>query len=104
MKFRSTRPTLFFCPYNRNSGDYPVSPLLDTILDHAPDSEYAVSEAITLIVGGFHTTGNFLSWALYYLALNPDVQEKVFAEIEAVLNRNGKEEVDENAVKNLKYV
>ena len=32
------------------------------------------------MVGGFHTTGNFLTWVLYYLAIYPDMQEKVYVE------------------------
>ena len=29
------------------------------------------------MVGGFHTTGNFLTWVMYYLAIYPHMQEKV---------------------------
>ena len=33
------------------------------------------------MVGGFHTSGYFLAWMLWYLALNPDVQECLVEEL-----------------------
>lgn len=39
-------------------------------------------ETITFLVGGFHTTGNLLAWALYFLAKNPQVLKKVHEEID----------------------
>ena len=37
------------------------------------------------MVGGFHTTGNFLTWVLYYMAIYPHMQEKVY-DVEHVLS------------------
>eukprot|EP01065_Artemidia_motanka_P049492 TRINITY_DN8221_c0_g1_i1.p1 TRINITY_DN8221_c0_g1~~TRINITY_DN8221_c0_g1_i1.p1 ORF type:complete len:464 (+),score=114.61 TRINITY_DN8221_c0_g1_i1:96-1487(+) len=36
-----------------------------------------LDEAITVMVGGFHTTGTLLAWLFYYLARYPDVQEEL---------------------------
>jgi cytochrome P450 family 20 subfamily A len=51
------------------------------------DEEYVVSEehicdeTITMFVGGFHTTGNLLTWLLYYLAKDQNVQQRLFDEL-----------------------
>lgn len=37
-------------------------------------------EAITNFVGGFHTTGNLLTWLIYYIASNKPVQERLRSE------------------------
>jgi cytochrome P450 family 20 subfamily A len=63
---------------------------MDALLDHfGHDEEYVVSNAITMMVGGFHTTGNFLTWTLYYLAIYPHLQEKVFEEVKKVIGQKG---------------
>ncbi len=46
----------------RESGDYSKAPFLDLLLDNASDEEEIVADAVTFVVGGFHTTGNFLTW------------------------------------------
>ena len=54
---------LFF----RESGDYEEAPLLSTIMDETNDDEELVADVVAFVVGGFHTTGNFLAWIIYYL-------------------------------------
>lgn len=57
---------------------------IDYLLD---DSENVVSEehicheVITMFVGGFHTTGNLLTWILYYLAKDQDIQQRLYDEL-----------------------
>ncbi len=71
----------------RAENDYERAPFLDTLLDHySDDPEYVASQVITFLVGGFHTTGNFLSWVLYYLAKHPECQERVWKEIRYALH------------------
>ena len=43
--------------------------------------EHIGDEVITMFVGGFHTTGNLLTWTLYYLAKYPHVQERLADEL-----------------------
>jgi cytochrome P450 family 20 subfamily A len=50
--------------------------------------EQIVSEVITFLVGGFHTTGNALAWALIYLAQNPKVQAEVQREVSETLQED----------------
>ena len=42
-------------------------------------------EAMTLFMAGHETTANTLAWAWYLLALNPEVEAKLHAEIDSVL-------------------
>ena len=62
-----------------------------------------LADAISLMLGGFHTTGNFMTWTLHYLSLYPDIQEKVFAELSEVFPEP-EAEVDEADMKKLVYV
>eukprot|EP01125_Pyxidicula_operculata_P015202 TRINITY_DN5141_c0_g2_i2.p1 TRINITY_DN5141_c0_g2~~TRINITY_DN5141_c0_g2_i2.p1 ORF type:complete len:475 (-),score=94.82 TRINITY_DN5141_c0_g2_i2:717-2141(-) len=43
------------------------------------------SNLFILFVAGHETTANALSWALYELAKNPDIQQRLYDEIESVL-------------------
>jgi cytochrome P450 family 6 len=47
------------------------------------------AQAITFFGDGFETSSNTLSFLLYALATNPDVQERVREEVESVLKRHG---------------
>ena len=38
------------------------------------DEELVLGDVTTLFIGGFHTTGNLLSWMFYYLAIHQDIQ------------------------------
>lgn len=33
------------------------------------------------MIGGFHTSGNLMVWLLWYLANNPDIQDKLREEL-----------------------
>ena len=89
----------------REGGDYEIAPLLDTIIDTAKrekeDGEtltQEVGDVTAVAVGGFHTSGNILTWMTYYLTIHRTVQDKVAAELQKVLGDN---DVDENSIKNL---
>ncbi|MEU0133907.1 cytochrome P450 [Streptomyces sp. NPDC006296] len=49
------------------------------------DAELA-DEALTFFLGGMETTAITLAWALHLLATNPDVQERLRAETDAILD------------------
>lgn len=34
------------------------------------------------MVGGFHTSGYFIVWLLWYLANNPEIQDRILEELE----------------------
>ena len=45
------------------------------------DEELLTDQLMTILVAGHETSSHSLSWALWYLAKHPDVQEKVRAEV-----------------------
>ncbi|KAL9966277.1 hypothetical protein ACROYT_G024326 [Oculina patagonica] len=74
---------------------------IDSILDcDFMDEEEMSDNVITFLVGGFHTTGFMMTWCLYYLTKHPEIQEKVFAELEEVL---GDEDIKPQVTSELKY-
>ena len=48
-----------------------------------PSYSQIISDALSFMVGGFHTSGYFMTWLFWYLAKNPAVQEKLVEEVEA---------------------
>ncbi|KAM6219190.1 cytochrome P450 2J2-like [Rhynchocyon petersi] len=51
------------------------------------DEENLVCSTLDLFVAGTETTSTTLRWALLYMALNPEIQEKVQAEIDKVIGQ-----------------
>lgn len=45
-----------------------------------------VANCVIFFVAGYHTTATTLSLTTYFLALNQDVQDKLFKEMEEVLS------------------
>ena len=85
----------------RDSGDYEKAPFLNTLLDHAGhDMEEVLSDAVSFMVGGFHTSGNFMCWVLHYLSIYPEIQERVFKEVSEVLSGQD-QDLDEEGMKKL---
>ena len=41
-----------------------------------------VSDVISFLVGGFHTSGYLMTWLLWYLAVNPASQDRLRDEVE----------------------
>ncbi len=58
-------------------------------------------EIMTIFLAGHETTANALSWALYLLSQNPEVEKKYFEEIDSVL---GKRTPAFEDLKNLPYL
>merc|ERR1711994_273054 len=55
------------------------------------DELVIVATAIVLLVAGYDTTGTTLGFACYYLAKNPDVQEKLREEVDDIVGDSDKE-------------
>ena len=76
----------------RDSGEHPRGDLLDMLLD-AEDAETGermtdqevLDEVKTVFAAGHETTANALTWTWLLLAENPEVGEKLKAELDAVL-------------------
>ena len=77
---------------------YQDAPLLSAIIDNTYDDEEGESsssvigqelgDVITLVIGGYHTTGYGLTWVLHYMSLHQGVQDKVRTEIIKVLGHD----------------
>lgn len=48
-------------------------------------------EIITILIAGHETTSNALTWTYYLLSQNPQIERRVFDEIDSVLEGNGEE-------------
>jgi cytochrome P450 family 6 len=62
-----------------------------------------VAQALIFLIGGFETSGSALSFALYELALHPEIQQSLRTEILQLLNKHdGKLTYD--VIKNMSYL
>ncbi|XP_062516531.1 cytochrome P450 20A1-like [Corticium candelabrum] len=59
-------------------------------------------DAVSFMIGGFHTSGNMLTWGLYFLATHDDVQQKSYEEVESVIGHTG--QVTQDGISQLKYL
>jgi cytochrome P450 len=55
------------------------------------DGDVFVAQAFTFLTAGFETSGTTMSYTLYQLALHPDIQHRLRAEILQVLNKHNGE-------------
>lgn len=64
-------------------------------------------EIITILIAGHETTSNALTWTYYLLSQNPQVEKKVFEEVDSVLGGNSRDQYSKPSIANLpelKYV
>ena len=74
--FISPSPSLFPLPLW-------LSPCLLHYLTPPPPSHsmQAINDALAFMIGGFHTSGNFIVWLLWYLSTHPETQERLREEL-----------------------
>jgi len=53
------------------------------------DGDLFVAQALIFLLAGYETSASTLSFALYELALHPEIQQSVRAEIVQVLSKHG---------------
>lgn len=56
-------------------------PFINALTQMGASEEQLISDVITFMIGGFHTSSYFLAWMLWYLSLNLDVQECLAEEL-----------------------
>ncbi|XP_013381167.1 cytochrome P450 20A1 [Lingula anatina] len=64
--------------------------LIDVLIENNIPDDMLQGELISFIIGGFHSSGNLLVWALHFISVYTVVQEKMFQEVKAVLGDTGK--------------
>ena len=62
-----------------------------------------VAQALTFLQGGFDTSGSTLSFALYELAMHPEIQQGLRAEILQVMSKNDGN-LTYDVIKNMSYL
>ena len=65
--------------------------MIDACDDDSKDSLSTgeiITDAMTFMLAGYETTSNFLTFASYLLAVNPDIQEKLFESITTYMEEN----------------
>ncbi|XP_014286440.1 probable cytochrome P450 6a14 [Halyomorpha halys] len=60
-----------------------------TISQIVMDDNTIISNAFVFLLAGYETTANTLSFGLYELSKNPDIQERVYKEVDNVLKKYG---------------
>ena len=73
---------------------------LEEVLDSKEEEERLIANSIQLLLGGLDTMIAGLSFAIYALAINPDVQEKVREELEGI----GEEYINVDTIGGLSYL
>ncbi|XP_078001564.1 cytochrome P450 20A1-like isoform X2 [Glandiceps talaboti] len=64
--------------------------IIDVLLEHCESEEHLLAEASTYLVDGFHTTVFMVVWVMYFMAQQPELQDRVCKEIVAVLGKETK--------------
>ncbi|CAG7729180.1 unnamed protein product [Allacma fusca] len=67
------------------------------------DDDLIIAQSMLFFLGGFDTLDGLLSFALYELGVNPDIQEKLYHEVKAAVDENGGE-FSYDIVNNLEYL
>ena len=66
--------------------------------------EEIVAQSIVFLLAGYETSSNTLSFILYHLALNPDVQDKLRTEINEAVESNAKRKSLYELAQNMEYL
>ncbi|XP_001952450.1 probable cytochrome P450 6a13 [Acyrthosiphon pisum] len=75
--------------------------VLDSTDENGFTEQHIIANAILMFLAGFETVSSTLSFCLYHLALNQDVQEKIRDEMNSKLKQHGK--INNDFLVNLHY-
>ena len=63
-----------------------------------------VSDGLTFMVGGLHTSGYLLVWAIYYMNLYPEVKDKVIQEMKDLVGSDRDKKLKDYVYSTTTYV
>jgi len=87
----------------KKSGTEGCRLLIDDIMDFPEATEqFIFDNLLTYIIGGFHTSGNLLTWLIYFIAGHPECQDRLHREFLEVLG--SKDPIWPSALAQLRYV
>ena len=66
--------------------------------------EEVVAQSVVFLLAGYETSSNTLAFTLYYLVVNPEMQEKLRTQITEALETNAKKGCLYDIVKNIDYL
>ncbi|KAL9967761.1 hypothetical protein ACROYT_G026053 [Oculina patagonica] len=66
--------------------------------------EEIVAQAVVFLLAGYETSSNTLAFTTYFLALNPDVQDKLRAEIKEAMESNARKKPLFEVAQNMEYL
>ncbi|CAB3362184.1 Hypothetical predicted protein [Cloeon dipterum] len=78
--------------------------VLQRILKRDPNTKRAVIMGMDILFGGVDTTSNTASSALYYLACNPDKQEKLYQQLKSIIPSDPNESITSEHLAQCKYL
>lgn len=95
---------------HRDAKSEPRSDLLQSVLDmrnrkgaDVVSEESIVGHALTILTDGYETSSGAMSYCFYQMAVNPEIQRRVQAEVDDVLSRCEGGVLTDEAVKELVY-
>ncbi|CAH4038212.1 unnamed protein product [Pieris brassicae] len=62
-------------------------------ISQAITDDVVISDAAAMLLGGFETSGSALTFTLYHLAYEPDIQQKIYEEVSKIYGQYGKFEI-----------
>jgi len=72
------------------------------IAEPSYDEVKILDDAITVMVGGFHTTGTMMQWAFFFLARDHKIQSRLLTEINSVVHKGMTPSFEQ--IKNMKFL
>jgi len=72
------------------------------IAEPSYDEVKLLDDAITVMVGGFHTTGTMMQWAFFFLARDHKIQSRLLNEINSVVEKGMTPSFEQ--IKNMKFM
>lgn len=95
LRIQSLIQTLVQSAEKRACGPDTSGDILESLVSTGASFEKLFGNVVTLLLAGEDTTANTIAWTICFLCRHPEVQQKVFEEIETTLPMEGKLSFDD---------